>query len=267
MGFIKKSLEKIWEGFLQNIGVLVTAFIISGGYLFAINMLKEFQSAVRAIPSDYFLTPLVLILILLIVLLKINRAQKRQLSKLQQEPEKDEDDARLVTHLGVWWKIYPKTEHIEDFPYCACCDSRVKLVQKEWYPDELFKCPKTGTEYKLYDDIPRKKEQVLRSLYEAYFHGFPARFRKAYFSELRKLKELKPDMAESELTMELFKMKPLSLIPTEEQQAIIGKNPNPMSAFHFIESHFDSYKKYFKKKNDEGKQEKSPNKAIGQHGK
>jgi hypothetical protein len=258
MGFVNKSLEKIWEGFLQNIGVLLTAFIITGGYLLAINMLKKFQSAVRAIPSDYFLTPLVLLLILLIVLLKINRAQQKKLSQLQQEPEKDEDDARLVTHLGVWWKIYPKTEHIEDFPYCACCESRFKLVQTEWYPDEQFKCPKTGTEYKLYDNIPRKREQVLRSLYEAYFQEFPTRFKKVYFSELRKLKELKPEMDESELTKKLFEMNPLSLIPPEEQQAIIGKNPNPMGAFHFIERHFNSYKKYFKKKNDEGKQEQKP---------
>lgn len=88
MGFIKKSLEKIWEGFLQNIvGVLVITFI-TGGYLVAINMFKKFQSAVRAIPSDYFLTAIVLLLILFAVLLKINSAQKKQLSKLQQEPEK-----------------------------------------------------------------------------------------------------------------------------------------------------------------------------------
>jgi hypothetical protein len=258
MGFIKKSLEKIWEGFLQNIGVVVTAFIITGGYLFAINMLKEFQSVVRAIPSDYFLTPLVLLLIVLIVLLRINRAQQRQLSKLQQEPEKDEGDARFVTHLGVWWKIYPKTEYIEDFPYCVCCDSRVKLVQTEWSPDQVFKCPKTGTEYKLYDIIPRNRQQVLVSLHEAYFEGFSTRFHKTYFSELRKLKELKPDMEDDELTKKLFEIKPLSLIPPEEQQAIIGKNPNPMNAYHFLERNFESYKKYFKKINDEVKQEKQP---------
>jgi len=255
MGFIKKCLDKIWEGFLQNIGVLVTAFIISGGYIVAINKLKEFQSAVRAIPSDYFLTPLVLLLVLFAVLLKIYLSQQKQLSKLQQEPEIDKDDARLVTHLGVWWKIYPEKEYIEDFPYCACCDPRVKLVQTEWHPDEQFKCPKTGTEYKLFDKIPREREQVLSSLYEGYFHGFPAQFKKAYSSELRKLKELKSYMDETELTKKLFGMKPLSLIPPEEQEEIIGKNPNPMNAFHFVERHYDSYKKYFKKeKKDEGKQ-------------
>jgi hypothetical protein len=64
MKFIKKSLEKVWEGFLHNIPVWIIAFVISGGYLVMINMLKKFQSAVRAVPSDYFLTPLVLVLIL-----------------------------------------------------------------------------------------------------------------------------------------------------------------------------------------------------------
>ena len=256
MEFLKKSLEKIWEAFLQNIVVLVTAFIISGGYLVAISKLKEFQSAVRAIPSDYFLTPLVLLLILFVVLLKINLTQKKQLSKLEQVPEKDEDDAVIVTHLGVWWKLYPESEYIEDFPYCPCCDPKLKLVQTEWYPDEQFKCPKTGTEYKLYDEVPRERAQVVNSLYKVYFQRFPNQLHKAYSCELRKLKELEPDLDETELTKRMFEMKPLSSIPPEEQEAIIGKNPTPMSAFDFVERHFGSYKKYFKKQKDEEKQEK-----------
>lgn len=181
-------------------------------------------------------------------MLKINRAQKRQLSQLQQEPEKDEKDSRLVTHFGVWWKIYSGSEYIEDFPYCACCDPNVKLVQTEWYPDEKFRCPKTGTEYKLYDKVPRKLEQVLSTLYNSYFKEFPTQFRDTYYSELRKLKALEPDLDEAELTKKLFKMEPLSLIPSKKQEAIIKKDPNPMNALHFVERHLNSYKKYFKKK-------------------
>lgn len=255
MEFIKKSTAKIWEGFLQNIGVLITAFIVSGGYLIAINKLKEFQSTVRAIPSDYFLTPLVLLLVLFAVLLKINRSQQEQLSRLKQEPEKNEEDARLVTHLGVWWKIYSESEYIEDFPYCSCCDPKLKLVQIEWHPDEVFKCPKTGTEYKLYDKVPREREQVLSSLYSAYFQGLSTQFHKAYSSEFRKIRELNPDLSEVEITKKLFEMKPLSFLPSEEQEAIISKHPNPMSAFHFVERHFDTYKKYLKQKNGNEKQE------------
>ncbi|GJL60939.1 MAG: hypothetical protein NPIRA03_37960 [Nitrospirales bacterium] len=250
MEFLKKSITKIWEGFLQNIGVLITAFIISGGYLVAINKLKEFQTTIRGIPSDYFLTPLVLLLIVFGVLLKINRNQQDQLSKLKQVPEKDEKEARFVTHLGVWWKIYPDSEYIEDFPYCACCDPKLKLVQTEWHPDEIFKCPKTNTEYKLYDNVPRKKEQVLQSLYSVYFHGLPNQFHKEYLAEVRRKKELDPDVPEAEITKLIFEMKPLSFIPTEERQEIINKHPNPMQAFHFIERHYDSYKKYLKKKHD-----------------
>ena len=247
MEFLRKSIEKIWEGFLQNIGVLVTAFVLSGGYLIAINRLKEFQEAVREIPSDYFLTPLVLFLVLLGVLIKTNRNQQRQLSKLEQEPEIDEREARLVTHLGVWWKIYQNSEYIEDFPYCSCCEPKLKLVQTEWHPDEMYKCPKTNTEYKLYDQVPREREEVLQSLYGAYFHGFPEQIHKEFSAEFFKIKELNPGMKEAEITERLFGMEPLSRIPNDERRQIIERHQNPMQAFSFVERHFDSYKKYLKK--------------------
>ncbi|HBA08154.1 MAG TPA: hypothetical protein DCW48_00160, partial [Methylotenera mobilis] len=102
MEFIRNSIAKIWDGLLQNIGLLVTAFVLSGGYLVAINKLQEFQDAVRKIPSDYFLTPLVLLLVLFGVLIKINLSQQEQLSKLEQKPDTDEREAHLVTHFGVW---------------------------------------------------------------------------------------------------------------------------------------------------------------------
>ncbi len=258
MEFIKNCIAKVWEGFLQNIGVLITAFVISGGYLVAINKLKEFQAIVRSIPSDYFLTPLVLLLILFAVLLRMNRTQQEQLSQLKQEPEKDEEDARLVTHLGVWWKIYDGNEYIEDFPYCACCEPKLKLVQTDWHPDELFKCPRTGTEYKLYDKVPREREQVLDSLYSSYFRGFPTQLLKAYSSEFRRIKELHPGMPEAEVTKKLFEMKPFSFLPHEEQEEIINKHPAPMQAFHFVERHLDSYKKYFRQKKANEKSEKQP---------
>lgn len=244
--FIRNSIAKIWEGFLQNIGVLITAFVLSGGYLVAINKLQEFQDAVRKIPSDYFLTPLVLLLVLFGVLIKINRSQQEQLSKLEQKPDTDEREARFVTHFGVWWKIYPNSEYIEDFPYCSCCEPKLKLVQTDWHPDEVFKCSKTNTEYKLYDKIPREREQLLQSLYNSYFHGLPDQLFKDYSSELRKLKELNPDMPEEEIAERLFCINPLSRIPPDERKQIISKHPNPMQAYHFVERHFDSYKKYLK---------------------
>ena len=96
--------------------------------------------------------------------------------------------------------------------------------------------------------MPRKLEQVLSTLYNSYFKEFPTQFRDTYYSELRKLKALEPDLDEAELTKKLFKMEPLSLIPSKKQEAIIKKDPNPMNALHFVERHLNSYKKYFKKK-------------------
>ncbi len=249
MEFLKNSFNKIWEGFLQNIGVLLTAFFVSGGYLVAINKLNEFQNAVRSIPSDYFLTPLVLVLILFVVLIKINRSQQSQLSMLKQEPEKNERDARFITHLGVWWKVYFDSEYMEDFPYCTCCEPKLKIVQIEWHPDEVFKCPKTNTEYKLYDKIPRRKVEVLNSLYSSYFHGLSIQFREKYLAELKKIKELRPELSESEMSENLFKIKPFCFIPLDERKKIIEKHRHPMQAFYFVERHYNSYKKYFRKKN------------------
>ena len=250
MQFIKNIIQKIWEGILKNIGVLISASVISGGYLVAINKLKEFQSAVRSIPSDYFLTPLVLIVILFAVLLKINRSQQKQLSILQQGPGKDEKNVRIVTHLGVWWKIYLDSEYIEDFPYCSCCDPKLKLVQTDWHPDEVFKCSKTGTEYKLYDRIPIERKNVLESLYRGYFRTLPAQLRKDYISELNRIKELDPERQEPEITKKLFELEPLSFLPVDEKKKIINKHSNPMHAFNFVERNFSSYKKYLRKKSD-----------------
>ena len=167
--FIKDIIIKIWDGFLKNFGVVLSAFIISGGYLVAINKIKEFQSFVRSIPTDYVLTPAILLLVILVVLVRINRKQQQQLSQLQTEPDKDEKQAKFVTHLGVWWKIYPDAEYIEDFPYCPCCMPQIKLVQIQWHPDEVYKCSRTNTEYKLYDNIPRARDEVLKSLYFCLF--------------------------------------------------------------------------------------------------
>jgi hypothetical protein len=50
--WIPTTVSKIWEGFLQNIGVVICAFILSGGYLVALNKVKAFQEWVRQIPTD-----------------------------------------------------------------------------------------------------------------------------------------------------------------------------------------------------------------------
>lgn len=92
LDFLKNIGKTIWEAFLNNAVVLVMAFILSGGYLVAINKIKDFQIWVRGIPTDYVLTPLVFLLFLIVVLVGINQKQKKALSKFQQEPLKDESD-------------------------------------------------------------------------------------------------------------------------------------------------------------------------------
>ena len=245
--FVKSSAQKIWDGFLDNLGILIAAFIVSGGYLVAINKIQQLQAYVRTIPTDYVLTPFVLLLITLVALFRINRKQSAALDEIRQEPKKkNEDDARFVTHLGVWWKLYADSEYIEDFPYCPCCEPHLKLVQTEWHPDESYICPKTKVLYKLYDRVPRERADILKQLYSVYFHGLGDRFFRLYTNELRRIKTLKPDIDETLLTRELFKLLPLSSIPENECDEIISKNPDPMRALNFIEQHFSHYKQYFK---------------------
>lgn len=243
---LKFAITKIWEGFLQNIGVILLAFLLSGGYLIAINKLVAFQATVRAVPSDYFLTPLILLLVVLGAMIRINLKQKAQITDLQQVPLKLESDARFVTHLGVWWKLYPSSEYIEDFPYCPCCDPHVKLVQTEWHPDEIFICPITKTEIQLYNSVPREKDAVLQNLYDVYFRSLPDQLHEQYVSEYRRLKELNPDQEEKELTKLLFRLDPLCKIPVEEQLEIFNAQPQPMQAYHFVDRYFARYRKYMR---------------------
>ena len=244
--FFKSSIKTTWEGFLKNAVVLLTAFILSGGYLVAINKIKDFQVWVRGIPTDYVLTPLVLLLVAIVVLVRINKKQKEELSKLQQEPIKDESDARFVTHLGVWWKIYTESEYIEDFPYCSCCERKLKLIQIEWHPAEVYKCPKTCTEYKLFDKVPRRKGEILQSLYSSYFRRINRQFEERFNSELHRLRELDPDIKDIDLCKKLFEIGPLAKIPEKEKQQIFLKNENPIAAYHFVEKYLLHYQPYFK---------------------
>lgn len=257
--FLKNSLKTAWEGMLNNTGVLISAFIVSGGYLVAINKIKELQAWVREIPTDYVLTPLVLLIIAIAVLLRINKQQIDELSKLQEVPMRDEADARFVTHLGVWWKVYLESEYIEDFPYCSCCEPRLKLVQTDWYPDEVFKCSKTDTEYKLYEGVPRKKDDILDSLYTSYFKGFASQFQREFYGEYHRLKELQPDIPEKELCLPLFNLKPLCDIPKDEVEKILEKHKHPVNAYNFVEKNYRHYKQYFKSWADRSSDE-SPNK-------
>ena len=214
----------------------------------ALNKVKAFQKWVREVPTDWVLTPFVLVLILLAVFIVISYKQKKRIVKLEREPLKDERDVRFVTHYGLWWRLYFDSEYIEDFPYCTCCNPKIKLAQIEWYPDEIYECPNTKAQFKLFDEIPRKRSDVLNGLYETYFRGFGRRFSEEFSGEYHRLKELGPDISEEELFKKLFQMPPLNKIPKEELAKIRHSYPNPRRAFSFLDRHFSKYKHYFRQK-------------------
>lgn len=245
--WLKKTSSIIWRGFLQNLGILLGAFIFSGGYLVVISKIKRVQELVRRVPTDYVLTPLVLLIVIVCVLLRINYTQRLKLSKLERKTPEDDRRFRFVTHYGVWWKIYPDSDYIEDFPYCPCCEPKKKLVQVEWYPDEVFKCPATGTEIKLYDKVPMKRNRVLNGLYNTYFSDRGNYLEDLLRGEYRKLKELYPKKEENDILQIIFESSPLNKIPVKERDDLLKRFSKPQDVFSFLRKNYESYRRYFKK--------------------
>ncbi|HDZ8981970.1 hypothetical protein [Aeromonas veronii] len=245
MKFIRSCLNSVWEGFLQNIGGILTAFVLSGGYLTILNNFSSVRSFIRSIPSDYFLTPLVLLAIALTLALYINFKQKRELDNIKTKPLRAENKARMVTHYGLWWKTYPEESYIEDFPYCPCCTPNQKLVQIEWHPDEQYKCPKSGTEYKIYDGIPLKRLEELDTLYHIYFKTLPPQMIEQFHSEYNRHKKINNEASEEMLiAMTINSTFRLCQLPSDEIQKIIKVTSSAKEAIAFIEQHISYYRKY-----------------------
>jgi len=233
--FWKNSLIKVWDGFLNNIVVCIFTFICSVGSLFIIKI-QKIQIWVRSIPTDYVLIPFVLTLLLVFILIRIIYKQKKHILKFE--------TFNFISHHGVWWNIDSKYEFIEDFPYCSCCDHKMKLIETEKYPTEKFICPETKNQY----ELPANRSDIVSDLYEMYFENFPPQFSRYFFSEIDRIQRLSLDISNEKLMNNLFKMKPLCRIPRKEKRKIFAKFNNPASAFNFVDSHYNFYKKFFKKK-------------------
>ena len=193
------------------------------------------------------LTPLLLLAVIVIVLLRINYKQRRKLSQFERKTPEDDRRFRFVTHLGVWWKIYPDSDYIEDFPYCPCCEPKKKLVQLEWHPDEVFKCPATGTEIRLYDRVSMKRDRVLRGFYNMYFSDRGEYLEDGLRREYSKIKELHPEKDENDILQIMFESPPLNKIPNKERTEILKRFSKPQDVFSFLRKKYESYRRYFKK--------------------
>jgi|GEM_PF-2040791 len=240
----KRSASRIWEGFLDNIGVIIAAFLFSGGWIVAIQKFQSFRQAVRQIPTDWILTPLVLLVVLVGVLGWITYRQRSRLASLTRRPPDGESHGRFVTHLGVWWKVFDDIGYIEDFPYCPCCEPHKKLIQTEWYPDEVYRCPSTGTEVKLYDEVPRKRREILDYLYRAYCKSPGQQLEVYLFKRRKSLGEINPDKQDDELTELQFQEPPLSRLLTKDRDSLRQRFPNYHNLFSFLCRNFDAYADY-----------------------
>jgi hypothetical protein len=241
MSWAKKCFWEIWKGILSHLGSLILIFVLSGGYIYAINTIKKFQEWVRSVPTDYILTPFVILIILLVAVLRIYFKQRKQLNLVAKPPGK-EGESRFVTHFGVWWKIYPDSDYIEDFPYCPCCDPKQKLIMKEWVSEEIYKCPKTGTEVKLFEVAVWEKEKVLENLYRTYFSG--SHWRDFIYTEYKRIKQLDPNKKDHEILSELFAAEPLNRIPHDQIEAILRRFASMHEVVRFMLDNYKSYRKY-----------------------
>jgi hypothetical protein len=66
-----------------------------------------------------------LVLVALAAITRITLRQRKELRKFAEQPDDIDDEGRLVTHYGVWWKIYPDAQYMEDFPYIRKRSSNV----------------------------------------------------------------------------------------------------------------------------------------------
>lgn len=238
--WIKKIITSFTDGLMKHLGTAIGVFIVSGGYLIALSKLQEFQTWVREIPTDYVLTPFVLVAVFAFALIRINHKQRQDLQKIVEQPKLDNKESRMVTHYGVWWKLYPESDYMEDFPYCPCCSPPRKLVQIEWHPEEKFKCPSTGTEVQLFDGIPWELEKVRSRIYDAYFGG--QGIEEPFLKEFRRLKELNPEKAEKELLADIFKISPFNRLPAAERNSLLQRFDRPHDLIFFVKKNMHFYR-------------------------
>jgi len=132
--------------------------------------------------------------------------------------------------------FFPDTGHIEDFPYCNCCDPQTKLNNRHDFPLETLHCPKSNAEYSLYDRYQKHDRLV-----HAYFPSDGGWLR-LYDEEYRRLKELKPDITDQEIIKELFKQDTLRELPDELQRELRERFKEPMELVMHIAKNFLFYR-------------------------
>lgn len=222
---LKDALDKIKEGFLSRIGIAIFEIILFVIYLFLKNI-KGIKEIINSIPSHYLLT-LIIVLALYILYLNIIAFRRNRIfknlerqSRLREEPED-----RLITHFGVWWKINDTIEWIEDFPYCSCCEPKNKLIQREGFPNELYHCWKTKTEYKVYGEggIPITREQALKGLRYSYFEKPKDEVRNEVEEEFAGIKKDNPSLSDESILRKLLEKPPFTILTKEQRDKMISK--------------------------------------------
>ncbi|MDZ7825383.1 MAG: hypothetical protein U5R48_04290 [Gammaproteobacteria bacterium] len=73
---------------------------------------------------------------------------------------------------------------------------------------------------KLYDGVPRERDDVLQSLYRTYFRGLPAQLRERSTKNSIGFEKLEKGITDEQLGQRLFQLEPLCRIPVAERDAI-----------------------------------------------
>ena len=242
---------RVWHGTLDNIGVVILGGVCSVVYLAVQRFTPGFRLWLRSIAPEWLATPLVLLLVGIAVISTIAVRQRKQLRALANPTPSDDQRSRLVTHFGVWWKLFEGSDFIEDMPYCPCCNPNRKLVQREWYPDEVFVCPNSKTAIRLFDKVPIKKERALQVLYNTYVRRRGEPLVRHLRGEIDRQKQLRPEMSDQEQVEWLFSNAPLNRIPQDQVEDLRTRLTTvPQLLFYFGEN-IRPYERYLRKKHRE----------------
>ncbi|MBU1575650.1 MAG: hypothetical protein KJ869_00395, partial [Candidatus Edwardsbacteria bacterium] len=195
---------------------------------------------IKVMPAEIIIGLLILAIISVVFFSRKYINQKKLYNDLQKVNKNN--SYQFVSRFGAFWKLFYDDNYIEDFPYCTCCEPKQVLSIVKWYPNEEYKCSKTGNIISLFDAFYISKTQALESLrwkYSKNKNNYA--IGDMFLQEYNRLKELSPETQEKELLAAVFNNKPFERIPKKERETILKRFNGSQEIIRFLIKNQEKY--------------------------